>query len=164
MRTSLTASVRRAVAAAGRASAAAALVLPAAAGASDDAALSEHRALWESAGVADYEYAFQKQCECHGDSPPATRVEVRGGEIVGVAHRPAGDGEEIPAEPRSYEWYWTVDGLFDLIATGLARDAEVRADYDAGLGHPTRIYVDYDGELIGDEVDLRVTRLEALAD
>jgi hypothetical protein len=39
---------------------------------------------------------------------------------------------------------------------------QVRAAYDAGLGFPREIYIDYDTNLIGDELDLRVTSVNRL--
>jgi len=126
--------------------------------------LAKHRSLWQAAGVDAYEYAYNKYCDCHRETPPETFVTVRGGEVVGVRHRPFGFEHYVEAEPRNFEWYWTVDGLFDLVGTALQSDAEVRVDYDPALGHPTRIYVDYDADLIGDELDLRLTRLDRLAD
>ena len=124
--------------------------------------LSTHRALWQAAGVDAYEYAYNKYCDCHRETPPETFVTVQEDEVVGVRHRPFGFEHYVEAEPRNFEWYWTVDGLFGLIETALQRQAQVRADYDPALGYPTRIYIDYDSDLIGDELDLRLTRLDPL--
>ncbi len=132
---------------------------PAAAGPRED--LAHARALWKAAGIARYEYGYNKYCACHKDNPPETIVTVRDGKVVRVRHRPVGYDREVEA-PRGLQYYWTVDGLFDLVGKALARNAEVRAAYDPKLGYPTRIYVDYDRKLIGDEVDLRVTRFDRL--
>ncbi len=134
---------------------------PAAAGPRED--LAHARAAWKAAHISNYEYGYNKYCACHKENPPETLVTVRDGKVVRVRHRPFGYDREVEA-PRGLEYYWTVDGLFDLVAKALARKAEVRAEYDAKLGYPTRIYVDYDPKLIGDEVDLRITRLERSAD
>jgi hypothetical protein len=109
---------------------------PATADEGDD--LARNRALWQAAAVEE-------------------------GRVVRVRHRPVGYDHEVEA-PRGLEYYWTVEGLFDLVATALEREAEVRASYDPTLGYPTEIHVDYDADLIGDEVDLRITRLERLDD
>jgi len=55
-----------------------------------------------------------------------------------------------------------VDGLFTLIASAQARGVQVRAAYDADLGFPREIYIDYDTKLIGDELDVRLTRVTRL--
>ena len=84
-------------------------------------------------------------------------VTVRDGDVTGVRHRPAGSTAEVPAADKNFEYYWTVDGLFGLIAVGArARRASARA-YDAALGFPREIYIDYDANFIGDELDLRLT-------
>jgi hypothetical protein len=124
--------------------------------------LAASRARWQSAALADYEYGYHKYCACHPDTPPETLVTVHDGKVTRVRHRPVGYDHEVEA-PRGLEYYWTIDGLFDLIAAAIDRRAEVRTAYDETLGYPTEIHVDYDADLIGDEVDLTVTRLERLS-
>ena len=128
------------------------------------AALDSGRARWQSAALSGYEYGYHKYCDCHRESPPETVVTVRGGSVTGVRHRPAGTTTEVPAAEKNLEYYWTVDGLFALIASAQERGVQVRASYDAELGFPREIYIDYDTKLIGDELDVRltsVTRLDA---
>ena len=111
------------------------------------------RALASRLRSAGYEYGYHKYCECHRDSPPETIVTVRDGTVVGVRHRPAGSATEVPAADKNLEYYWTVDGLFGLIASALERGVQVRAQYDAALGFPREVYIDYDADFIGDELD-----------
>jgi hypothetical protein len=40
----------------------------------------------------------------------------------------------------------------------------VRTLYDDALGFPREVYIDYDAELIGDELDLRLTAVAPLPD
>jgi hypothetical protein len=121
------------------------------------------REAWRAATLADYEYGYRKFCECHPDTPPETVVTVRGGNVVGVRHRPVGSANEVQAEPRNLEFYWTVDGLFDLVDAALARGVTVRASFDSALGFPTEVYIDYDADFIGDELDVRLTTVTPLA-
>jgi hypothetical protein len=142
----------------------AAVALVAAPRALADAALDDARARWQSAALARYEYGYHKYCECHRESPPETVVTVRDGAVTNVRHRPAGSTVEVPADGENFEYYWTVDGLFALIASALDRGVQVRTAYDTALGYPREIYIDYDADFIGDELDLRlthVTRLDA---
>ena len=128
-----------------------------------DAELDAARARWESAALARYEYGYHKYCECHRDSPPETTVTVRDDKVVGVRHRPVGTATEVPAAEKNLEYYWTVDGLFGLIASAQARGVQVRVQYDAALGFPREVYIDYDADFIGDELDVRLTGVTALA-
>ena len=128
-----------------------------------DAELDAARTRWESAALASYEYGYHKYCECHRDSPPETTVTVRDDKVVGVRHRPVGSATEVPAAEKNLEYYWTVDGLFGLIASAQARGVQVRAQYDGALGFPREVYIDYDADFIGDELDVRLTGVTALA-
>src|SRR5688572_4165277 len=101
-----------------------------------DAELDGARGRWQAAALAGYEYGYHKFCECHRESPPETTVTVRDGKVVAVRHRPAGTTTDVPAADKNLDYYWTVDGLFDLIASAQARGVQVRASYDAALGFP----------------------------
>ena len=127
-----------------------------------DVELDAARARWQSAALASYEYGYHKYCECHRESPPETRVTVRDGRVTAVRHRPAGSTDEVPAADKNFQYYWTVEGLFDLIAAALGRGVQVRAAYDADLGFPREVYIDYDSNFIGDELDLRLTEVSRL--
>lgn len=128
-----------------------------------DAALDAARAQWREAGLAAYEYGYHKFCECHRDNPPESVVSVRNGTVVGVRHRPVGTTVEVPAEAKNLEFYWTMDGVFDLIASAQLRGVTVRVQYDTALGFPRSIYIDYDADFIGDELDLKFTSVTPLA-
>jgi hypothetical protein len=127
-----------------------------------DAELDGARARWQGAALGRYEYGYHKFCECHRESPPETIVTVRDGSVVGVRHRPAGSDAEVPAADKNLEYYWTMEGLFALIASAQARGVQVRASYDAGLGYPREVYIDYDADFIGDELDVRLTAVTPL--
>ena len=122
-----------------------------------DAELDAAQARWESAALRNYEYGYHKYCECHRDAPPETTVTIRDGKVVGVRHRPVGSATEVPAADKNLAYYWTVDGLFALIASAQQRGVEVRAQYDSALGYPREVYIDYDSDFIGDELDVRLT-------
>ena len=125
--------------------------------------LSASRALWERSELrAHYRYGYQKYCDCHRDTPPETIVSVDGDIVVRVHHLHAGSDREVPAREGSLELYWTIDSLFDLLESALERKATMRASYDATDGYPTRLYIDYDQNLVGDELDVRLTRVEQL--
>jgi hypothetical protein len=131
------------------------------------AALVEGRNAWRAAARVDYEYGYRKFCECHPDTPPETVVTVRGSTVVGVRHRPVGFDHDVQAEQRNLQFYWTVDGLFDLVGGAIARarasGASVRASFDPKLGFPTEVFIDYDANFIGDELDVRLTTVTPLA-
>jgi hypothetical protein len=129
---------------------------------SADAELDAAQARWRAAGLTGYEYGYHKYCDCHRDSPPETTVSIRDGKVIRVRHRPAGTTTDVPAADKNLDYYWTVEGLFQLIGSALDRGVQVRASYDAAQGFPREIFIDYDTELIGDELDLRLTSVRPL--
>ena len=64
----------------------------------------------------------------------------------------------MPAADKNFDYYWTVDGSvpLDRVARSSAASRSVRATTPPSV-IPREIYIDYDAELIGDELDLRLT-------
>ena len=124
-----------------------------------DEALDAGRQKWEAANVSSYELRYQKVCECHREEPTDTIVTVEQGSIVGVRFDREDYLDEVAVPPERYEWFRTVDDLFALVAGAQEREALVRVSYEPALGYPTRIYIDYVQDLVGEEVELRVLEL-----
>jgi hypothetical protein len=118
------------------------------------------RARWEAAALETYTYGYNKFCDCHRDAPPETVVTVSNGAVTEVHHMHADSAREVPARDGSLDLYWTIEDLFSLIESAMMRNAVVRARFDDELGYPTALFIDYDATLIGDEIDLRLTRLD----
>ena len=127
-----------------------------------DEAWDAARARWDAAGVSSYAYTYQKVCECHREQPSDTIVTVEQGRIVDVRYDRDEYLAEVPVPPERYAWFRTVDDLFALVAGALERAAMVRVSYEPRLGYPTRIFVDYERDLVGEEVELRVLQLREL--
>lgn len=124
--------------------------------------LDASRAVWRAGELTNYEYSYQRVCECHPDESADTIVTVRGGVVVGVRYARPGYDEQIALEPEKLSWYRTIEDLFSLVATAESSAATVRVTYDAQHGFPRSIYIDYVTDLVGDEVELAVTRFEPL--
>ena len=125
--------------------------------------LEQSWARWKASGPESYEYGYNKYCDCHRDAPPETVIVVAAGVVERVYHVYVDSSREVPAREGSTGLYWTIDDLFRLIEGALERNATVRARYDAVLGYPTAVFVDYDAQFIGDEIDVRLTRLSVRA-
>jgi hypothetical protein len=123
--------------------------------------LAEARDNWQRAAIADYVYGYNKFCECHAETPPETLVSVAAGIVTDVRHRMVKTGDVVPAASDNFALYWTVDDLFGLIERAAGGTATVQADFDAQNGVPQRIFIDYLPDIIGDEVDVRVTSFSA---
>jgi hypothetical protein len=120
------------------------------------------RARWQAAAIADYEYSYRRVCECHREQPADTIVTVRSGRVVAVRYARPDYEPEVPVAAEKVGWYRTIDDLFSLVDTAQASASVVRVDYDTELGFPKAIYIDYLTDLVGDEVELEVTRFTPL--
>lgn len=118
------------------------------------------RSTWQNAAIDRYEYGYNKFCECHAETPPETIVSVEQTVVTDVRHRMFKTGDIVPADPKNFDLYWTVDDLFALLERAAEAAAIVRADFDPLSGVPRSIFIDYQPDLIGDEVDVRITRFE----
>ena len=130
------------------------VLLPALAQAQDTAGA---RARWQAAAIDDYEYSYQRVCDCHPDQLADTIVTVIDGEVAAVRYARDDYAEDIPVAEDRLEWFRTIEDLFTLVENAAAGDADVRATYHPERGYPTKVYVDYVRDLIGDEVDLTIT-------
>ena len=124
--------------------------------------LDASRAVWRAANISNYEYSYQRVCECHPEESADTIVTVRDGVVVAVRYARPGYDEQVALEPEKLAWYRTIDDLFSLVATANASAATVRVSYDPQHGFPESIYIDYVTDLVGDEVELAVTRFDPL--
>lgn len=121
--------------------------------------LAAGRATWQAAGITSYEYRYRRVCECHPDRPADTIVTVEDGEVVAVRYARDDYDDDIPVAADRIRWFRTVDDLFALLETAGESAAVVRATFHAELGYPQSLYIDYVTDLVGDEVDLEITRL-----
>ena len=120
--------------------------------------LAASRALWEAAGVANYEYSYQRVCECHPDQLADTIVTVSEGRVVAVRYARDDYSQEVAVAAEKVSWYRTIEDLFSLVETARASADVVRVSFDATHGYPATVYIDYVPDLVGDEVELKVTR------
>jgi len=132
---------------------------PLAAGAQETA---DARARWQAAAIDDYEYSYQRVCECHPDQLADTIVTVTDGKVTAVRYARDDYAEDVAVAEDRLSWFRTIEDLFALVENAAANDADVRATFDAEHGYPTRVYVDYVRDLVGDEVDRTITAFQPL--
>jgi len=120
------------------------------------------RVRWQAAAIQDYEYSYQRSCECHPDNLADTIVTVTDGNVVAVRYARADYARDVPVAEDRLIWFRTIEDLFALLENAAASDATVRATFDPEHGYPTTVYVDYVTDLVGDEVDLKITAFRSL--
>ena len=118
--------------------------------------LAESRRKWSSKAIKDYQYDFQRICFCVPAYTKPVKITVREGAAVQIAH--AGTGEAV--DKTKYEIYYTVEQLFDYIQSAIDKKAHsVKVDYDAELGYPTSVEIDYIENAIDDEMRFKTGKL-----
>ena len=145
-----------------RLSAGAALALSAACGLvtgtdddDNDKALRTAQIRWNNAAVQDYTVVVQHLCFCGYVRP--VRITVRSGAVVSSVD--AQTGEPVP----SYATVRDVMALFTLIRKAIDDGADrLEVTYDAQLGYPTFINIDYHKNAADDELQVRTSEFQQL--
>ena len=116
-------------------------------------------ALWDERQPAEYRYRFYRLCECSEEYLREAWVTVSYGSIAGVEY--ADDGSTIP--PEAWDRYMTVEGLFAKIAEAARGEThEITVEYDADLGYPRSLFIDYNEKIADEEVRWKASDMEAL--
>jgi Family of unknown function (DUF6174) len=103
---------------------------------------------WENRGVGDYTFVVRRSCFCGDDTTRPVRVEVRDGAVVSRTYADTG----APAPADRFEPFDTVEDLFALVGEAIENEAyEVDAVYDAVLGYPVDVAIDYARDAVDDE-------------
>jgi len=120
--------------------------------------LSAARERWAEREPAEYQFNYTRSCFC----PALTnvRVTVRNGVVVSA--RVIATGAELSPTERAE--IPTIDGLFDVIESAIDQRAhELRVSYDAQMGFPMSIVLDYREMIADDEVFYEVKEVMSTA-
>ncbi len=112
---------------------------------------------WQSRAVNQYGYRLQITCFCSMDIVQPVFVEVDNNAITGV--QLVETGEELAQS--QFKFFYTIEGLFGAVQNAIDEGADsLGAMYDAQLGYPTRIIIDFSRGLADDELVLEASDLE----
>ena len=119
--------------------------------------LTEHRALWDGTGIADYTFNFQRICFCNAQFIIPVRLTIRGDTIIEVFDLQ----EEQPIETYAPGDYLGIDELFDFLQGAIDQNAvEIDVSYDQNLGHPVDITVDFSRQRFNDDLAFQIRELQ----
>jgi Family of unknown function (DUF6174) len=120
--------------------------------------LSAARERWAENEPVEYQFNYSRSCFC----PELTNVRVTVREGVVISARVIATGVELsPAERRNIP---TIDYLFDIIAVAIKDQAfDLRVQYDARMGYPKSIILDYREMIADDEVYYEVKEVMSTA-
>ena len=115
--------------------------------------LTRNLARWQESRPASYVYALERLCFCAGFG--VARVTVEDAEVIDVAWV---DPEAQGAQQPSANEFPSVDGLFEILAEAMGRDAHViEVTYDPVSGVPMEFFIDYVEHAVDEELRMRVT-------
>ena len=116
--------------------------------------LKKHRRIWENEVVRDYQYRLQVLCFCPPDVTNPVIVEVKNGVTFSVIY--AGTG--LPVGNTNFVRYDTIDEMFQVIEDAINQGAdEIKVEYNADLGYPTRIDIDFIKMAVDDEITYTIS-------
>lgn len=120
--------------------------------------LQDHHAVWTQKNLANYTYKFNWSCFCPPDYTAPVQILVQAGKITEIAD--AMTGQKLDAA--RFKDYRTIDGLFDFIQDAINRNADsIQATYDATLGYPTSVSIDYIKQAADEEMAFSASGLTA---
>ena len=121
--------------------------------------LDDARAKWEREDVGAYQFKWTRSCECDPEVFREKLVTVSGDMITGAMY--TDDNTAVPTT--AYATIWTVPALFDRIQDAIDEDAySIHITYDAMLGYPSRVSIDYSLEIADEEFSTRMFELYRL--
>jgi hypothetical protein len=118
--------------------------------------LTAARDRWRAAGITTYNYRFSRQCLCDERTAGPFRARVEDGAVraaiyQGTAANGIPDGTRVAKEFLAS--VSTVANVFDVIAGAIAKRAcTIEVRYDADLGYPTKVDIDFDPDVADEEL------------
>jgi len=118
--------------------------------------IADNRVMWAEKGSQNYRFNFQRTCECLPEYTREAVLEVADGAIIAATY--ADDG--IAVEGDLDDRYATVDELFALLDEAVATGAvQIDVVFDAALGYPKRLFIDYDQRIADEEQSIAASKL-----
>ena len=118
--------------------------------------LETHRKLWQAQNITSYDYTFNKMCFCPPPANTPAIISVRNNAITSVSNPETSQ----PIDNPEIDFYKSIDQLFEVLEEAVQRKADrITVKYDAKLGYPTSIFIDYIKLAADDEVAFSATDL-----
>ena len=118
--------------------------------------LTENRRKWAEKAIKNYQYEFQRICFCPPAYTKLVKLTVGNGVVENVQYAETGEA----VDKSRYEHYMTVEALFDYIQAAIDRKAHaIKVQYDAELGYPTSVEIDYLQYAVDDEMRFKTGKL-----
>lgn len=125
------------------------------------AKIATNRAQWSAKMPAHYSFEAEMMCFCPETIRKAVVFEVKDGATVAMRYA---DGGEISAETKDvFLQHSSIDKMFAILQDAADRKASsINVTYDAALGFPTEIAIDYDTMMADEERSFLIRNVKAL--
>lgn len=122
----------------------------------DRDALKENRMRWARQNLTDYQYQLRVSCFCpyFGN----VTVTVRADTLAAVEAPEL----EMPMLPQDLNTFKTIDGLFDVAEQAIEEADQFTIQYDAQMGYPVKIDIDYYLNAVDDEITYTAANVRPL--
>jgi hypothetical protein len=125
------------------------------------AEIAAQRVKWAARRIEDYQLTLSRGCFCPAEGAGLVVLTVLDGQPVEWLYFLSGD----PVAPEWQAMFPTVDGLFDFLEDAIDRGAEeIEVAFDADLGLPTTVRVDYRLGAVDEEIGYEVEKLLPIDD
>jgi Family of unknown function (DUF6174) len=119
--------------------------------------LNRARRQWEAQGLEDYRFVMRRLCFCGQEIVAPVVVEVSDGSVESQRYQET----EEAVEARHADLWPTIEGLFALVQDAIDRDAfRIEVEYDRERGHPVSIGIDYQENVVDEELGVVVEGVE----
>jgi hypothetical protein len=121
--------------------------------------LQFNRRLWNQQNIDSYRYTFSNSCFCIPEARGPVVIEVRRGQTTSITSVETGE----PVDPQFFQKYNTIPKLFNVIQEAISAKAfSLNVRYNAKLGYPTQIDIDYNSQIADEELYLTIENFEEI--
>ncbi|WP_448270287.1 DUF6174 domain-containing protein [Nostoc sp. DSM 114159] len=107
----------------------------------------------------NYSITVSNSCFCIPDARGPVVIRVRNGQPISVTSVATGK----PVNPEFFQKYDTIPELFNVIQDAINRKAfNLDVEYNAKLGYPTKINIDYNSQIADEEIFLTIENFQEL--
>ncbi|WP_375476423.1 DUF6174 domain-containing protein [uncultured Nostoc sp.] len=118
-----------------------------------------NKRLWEQANISNYRITVSNSCFCIPDARGPVIIEVRNGQTTSITSVATGK----PVNPELFQKYNTIPKLFNVIQDAINRKAfNLDVEYNAKLGYPTKINIDYNSQIADEEIFLTIENFQEI--
>ncbi|MEP6472876.1 MAG: DUF6174 domain-containing protein [Gemmatimonadota bacterium] len=118
--------------------------------------LAEANTRWHAAGVANYDFDFQRTCFCVTALTRPVTISVRSDTVVSVIYSDSG----TVADSAEFRDFLTIDRVFAFLHRTLNQGpAGFTTAYHERYGFPALVVIDFDSDVEDDGLTLRIDAL-----